>query len=157
MSPEYAMHGKFSAKSDAFSFGVLVLEILSGKKNTNYQSHQDHDLLSFAWKNWTNQTPFLILDPKLRGSYSRIEVRRCIHIALLCVQENPVDRPSMSTILLALNSYSATLALPRQPASLPRGRATPDRLKHQLDSDRSTSSTVPFSTNDSLITQVYPR
>ncbi|KAL2324337.1 hypothetical protein Fmac_023395 [Flemingia macrophylla] len=150
MSPEYAMHGKFSVKSDVFSFGVLVLEILSGKKN-NYESHQADDLLSFAWMNWTNQTPFLILDPKLRGSYSRIEVRRCVHIALLCVQENPADRPSMANIMLALNSYSVTLALPRQPASLPRGRATPDRLKHQLD------TSIPFSSTDSLITEVYPR
>lgn len=160
MSPEYAMHGKFSVKSDVFSFGVLVLEILSGKKNTSYhESHQADDLLSFAWMNWTNETPWLILDPKLRGCYSRIEVGRCVHIALLCVQENPVDRPSMANIMLALNSYSVTLALPRQPASLMRGRAAPDRLKHQLDSDRSTSSSsaIPSSTNDSLITQVYPR
>lgn len=50
MSPEYAMHGKFSEKSDVFSFGVLVLEILSGKKNTSYyRSHEDNDdLLSFV-------------------------------------------------------------------------------------------------------------
>jgi len=51
MSPEYAMHGKFSVKSDVFSFGVLVLEILSGKKNTSYyRSHEDNDddLLSFV-------------------------------------------------------------------------------------------------------------
>ncbi|KAJ1376489.1 Serine-threonine/tyrosine-protein kinase, catalytic domain [Sesbania bispinosa] len=158
MSPEYAMHGKFSVKSDVFSFGVLVLEIISGKKNTSYhQSHHEDGLLSLAWKNWTNQTPFLMLDPKLRGSYSRNEVKRCIHIALLCVQENPADRPSMATVVLVLNSYSVTLALPRQPASFLRGRATPDRLRHQLDSDQSTSSTIPLSINDSLITQVYPR
>ncbi|KAK7391012.1 hypothetical protein VNO78_19290 [Psophocarpus tetragonolobus] len=112
---------------------------------------------ALAWNNWRNQTPFLILDPKLNDSYSRNEVQRCIHIALLCVQENPVDRPSMANILLALDSYSVTLALPRQPASVTRGRTTPDRLKHQPDSDRSTSSSLPFSTNDSLITQVFPR
>ena len=49
MSPEYAMHGQFSVKSDVFSFGVLILEILSGKKNTSfYQSHGGGDLLSFV-------------------------------------------------------------------------------------------------------------
>ena len=49
MSPEYAMHGKFSVKSDVFSFGVLVLEIISGKKNTSrYRSHEDNELLSFV-------------------------------------------------------------------------------------------------------------
>ncbi|KAK7357542.1 hypothetical protein VNO80_16831 [Phaseolus coccineus] len=158
MSPEYAMHGKFSVKSDVFSFGVLVLEIISGKKNSSYyRSHDDNELLSFAWKNWIDQTPFQILDPKLRGSYSRSEVQRCIHIALLCVQENPVERPSMATIMLALNAYSVTLGLPRKPAFFVTGRATTDRLRHQLDSDQSNSSSVPFSAGDSLITQVYPR
>ncbi|XP_014514537.1 putative receptor-like protein kinase At4g00960 [Vigna radiata var. radiata] len=159
MSPEYAMHGKFSEKSDVFSFGVLVLEILSGKKNTSYyRSHEDNDdLLSFAWKNWIDRTPFQILDPKLRGSYSRNEVQRCIHIALLCVQENPVERPSMATIMLALNAYSVTLGLPRQPASLVRGRVTTERLRQQHDSDQSNSSSIPYSAADSLITQVYPR
>jgi len=49
MSPEYAMRGQFSMKSDVFSFGVLVLEIVSGKKNTDfYQSNHADDLLIFV-------------------------------------------------------------------------------------------------------------
>jgi serine/threonine protein kinase len=49
MSPEYAMHGRFSVKSDVFSFGVLILEIISGKKNNSfYQSEHDEDLLSYV-------------------------------------------------------------------------------------------------------------
>lgn len=49
MSPEYIRHGQFSAKSDVFSFGVLVLEIISGKKNSNfYQSDGAADLLSYV-------------------------------------------------------------------------------------------------------------
>ena len=49
MSPEYAMHGQFSVKSDVFSFGVLVLEILSGKRNNFFdQSHGSGDLLSYV-------------------------------------------------------------------------------------------------------------
>lgn len=43
MSPEYAVDGLFSMKSDVFSFGVLVLEIVSGKKNRGF-SHPDHSL-----------------------------------------------------------------------------------------------------------------
>ncbi|KAJ1409174.1 Serine-threonine/tyrosine-protein kinase, catalytic domain [Sesbania bispinosa] len=128
MSPEYATRGQYSVKSDVFSFGVLVLEIVSGKKNANFhQSNHTGDLLSYAWKNWTEQTPLELLDPTLRGSYSRNEVIRCIHIGLLCVQENPSYRPSMATIALMLNSYSVTLSLPRQPASFLHGR-TPNSL-----------------------------
>ncbi|XP_061367267.1 cysteine-rich receptor-like protein kinase 10, partial [Gastrolobium bilobum] len=155
MAPEYAMYGELSVKSDVFSFGVLLLEIISGTKNTSYcQSQDDDDLLSYAWKNWKNQTPFLILDPKLGDLYSRNEVQRCIHIALLCVQENPADRPSMASVVLWLNSYSVTLALPRQPASVFLGSPSPDRLRHQLYSDLSTSS---ISMNNYLITEIYPR
>lgn len=157
MSPEYAMRGQFSVKSDVFSFGVLVLEIVSGKKNTdlNQRNHTD-DLLSYAWKKWSEQTPLELLDPTLRDSYSRNEVMRCIHIGLLCVQESPYDRPSMETIALMLNSYSVTLSLPRQPPYLMRGR-TPDRIKQGLDSDQSTTCSIPWSVNEVSITEVYPR
>ncbi|KAI4298624.1 hypothetical protein L6164_032159 [Bauhinia variegata] len=158
MSPEYAMRGQYSVKSDVFSFGVLVLEIISGRKNTEfYQSQHADDLLSYAWKNWSNQTPSELLDPTVRDCYSRNEVIRCIQIGLLCVQENPADRPSMANIVLVLNSYSVTLQLPRQPASFLRGR-TPDRLRNDLESDQSSaSSAILWSVNDSSITQVYPR
>ncbi|KAK7391014.1 hypothetical protein VNO78_19292 [Psophocarpus tetragonolobus] len=163
MSPEYAMRGQFSVKSDVFSFGVLVLEIVSGRKNTDfYQSNHANDLLSYAWKCWTGQTPLEFLDPTLRGSYSRNEVNRCIHMGLLCVQENPSDRPSLATIALMLNSYSVTLSMPRQPASFLR-RNTPNRLNQgQLDSDQSTtdqftSRSIPWSVNEVSITEVCPR
>ncbi|XP_050288760.1 cysteine-rich receptor-like protein kinase 10 [Quercus robur] len=118
MSPEYAMHGQFSVKSDVYSFGVLVLEILSGNKiNSLYQSETTtKDLLSYAWEHWSNGTALELLDPTLRDSYSRNEVNQCIHIALLCVQENPADRPTMANIILMLDSYSVTLKTPQQPA-----------------------------------------
>ncbi|KAF3966156.1 hypothetical protein CMV_009725 [Castanea mollissima] len=118
MSPEYAMHGQFSVKSDVYSFGVLVLEILSGNKISSlYQSETTtKDLLSYAWEHWSNGTALELLDPTLRDSYSRNEVNQCIHIALLCVQENPADRPTMANIILMLDSYSVTLKTPQQPA-----------------------------------------
>ncbi|KAK4851124.1 hypothetical protein QYF36_012586 [Acer negundo] len=55
MSPEYATDGKFSLKSDVFSFGVLLLEIVSGKKNRGF-CHPDHhlNLLGHAWVLWNN-------------------------------------------------------------------------------------------------------
>ncbi|KAH9723199.1 cysteine-rich receptor-like protein kinase 10 [Citrus sinensis] len=58
-------------------------------------------------------TPLQLLDSNLTDLYSRDEVNRCIHVGLLCVQEDPADRPSMATIVLVLNSYSVTLPMPR--------------------------------------------
>ncbi|CAL9037326.1 unnamed protein product [Musa banksii] len=105
MAPEYAMHGHFSAKSDVFSFGVLVLEILTGRKNTgSYDSANSEDLLSYAWERWTAGRGFEILDPVLGIQFPSSDVLKCIKIGLLCVQENPVDRPKMSTVNVMLNS-----------------------------------------------------
>ena len=49
MSPEYAMHGQFSAKSDVFSFGVIMLEIISGQKINSFRNGENiEDLLSYV-------------------------------------------------------------------------------------------------------------
>ncbi|KAI3902458.1 hypothetical protein MKW92_008958 [Papaver armeniacum] len=116
MAPEYAMHGKFSVKSDVFSFGVLVLEILSGHMNCSYESDVSRDLLSHAWRHWKNGSALELLDSTIKDTCSRDEAMRCIHIGLLCVQENVADRPTMPTVLLMLNSYSVSLNLPSAPA-----------------------------------------
>ncbi|GLT54805.1 hypothetical protein SLA2020_279720 [Shorea laevis] len=111
MSPEYVIHGQFSVKSDVYSFGVLILEILSGKKNDSFCTTETVDnLLSHAWGHWRHGTSLELLDPSLRDSYSRKEVDRCIHIGLLCVQENPAERPTMASIVVMLSSYSVTLS-----------------------------------------------
>ncbi|KAF7120608.1 hypothetical protein RHSIM_Rhsim13G0160200 [Rhododendron simsii] len=157
MSPEYAMHGQFSAKSDVFSFGVLVLEIISGKKNNNfYHSNGAPDLLSFSWSLWREGTPLDLMDPTLEGSHSRNEITRCIHIALLCVQNDPDARPSMARVVLMLNSYSSTLSLPQQPGFLGRPKTGSNSFK-ELESDQSTSQSIQWSMNEASNSQLDPR
>ncbi|WZZ75877.1 hypothetical protein YC2023_087247 [Brassica napus] len=110
----YAMHGQYSMKSDVYSFGVLVLEIISGKKNSAvYQM----DETSTAGNLVTN----VLVDPAIGRNYQRNEVTRCIHIALLCVQDKPEDRPLLSTIILMLTSKTITLPKPRLPSLFPAG------------------------------------
>ncbi|KAH6831355.1 cysteine-rich RLK protein 29 [Perilla frutescens var. hirtella] len=118
MPPEYIIHGQFSIKSDVFSFGVLVLEIISGRKNSNFRSGENaEDLLTFAWKNWREGTAANVMDPLLRsGSGSMSEMVRCIHIGLLCVQENATERPTMASVVIMLSSSSISLAVPSEPA-----------------------------------------
>ncbi|XP_050288741.1 cysteine-rich receptor-like protein kinase 25 isoform X1 [Quercus robur] len=158
MSPEYAMHGEFSMKSDVYSFGVLVLEIISGKKNSDfYESEGAEDLLSYTWKQWKNGTPIELLDPTIRGSHSRNEVIRCIHIGLLCVQENPANRPTMATVVLMLDSYSVSLQLPQQPAFLLRNKANRNMPKKELQHEGFSSQSVPWSVDGEPITELYPR
>ena len=68
-----------------------------------------------AWRNWRDGTPTNVIDPSL-NKISPDEIIRCIHIGLLCVQENSADRPTMSTVVLMLNSNSFTLPVPSKPA-----------------------------------------
>uniref|UniRef100_A0A2N9J0P4 Cysteine-rich receptor-like protein kinase 10 n=1 Tax=Fagus sylvatica TaxID=28930 RepID=A0A2N9J0P4_FAGSY len=153
----YAMHGEFSVKSDVYSFGVLVLEIISGKKNSNfYESEGAEDLLSYVWIHWRDGRPLELLDPTLGDSFSRDEVMRCIHLGLLCVQEDPADRPTMAMIVLTLNSGSVTLPSPQQPAFFLRSK-TYTMLRKNLESDQSPSKSMPWSVNEVSITELDPR
>ncbi|KAG2682428.1 hypothetical protein I3760_11G190900, partial [Carya illinoinensis] len=112
MSPEYLMQGVFSIKSDVFSFGVLLLEILSGRKNTGH-------LLGYAWELWSSDKGSDIVDPLLLDDMSSMSmVLRYINIALLCVQESAADRPTMSDVVAMLNNDSTVLPYPNQPGFL---------------------------------------
>ncbi|KAL6546709.1 hypothetical protein OROMI_022430 [Orobanche minor] len=170
MAPEYAMHGQFSVKSDVFSFGVLVLEIVSGQKNNCIlRGDNVEDLLSFAWKNWRDKTAVNIVDPCLRsGSGTTSEILRCIHIALLCVQENAADRPTMASIVLMLSSSSLALAAPSEPAfymSSYYGSDTSlvqERNSRAYEYEKSSRTNIPSqsdnsSRNDATITDLHPR
>ncbi|KAL7213396.1 hypothetical protein ACSBR2_016005 [Camellia fascicularis] len=96
MAPEYAMEGQFSIKSNVFSFGVLLLEMISGKKNSGFYLYENsHSLLTF--------------------SCVTVEVSKCIHIGLLCVHEDAADRPTMSSVVVMLRSNTMTLPRPTQP------------------------------------------
>ncbi|KAK7401188.1 hypothetical protein VNO78_12509 [Psophocarpus tetragonolobus] len=125
MSPEYAMLGQFSVKSDVFSFGVIILEIISGKRNVNCSGVDFDDLLSHAWKKWKESKPLELLDPTLEHPFSEKEIRRCIQIALLCVQGNPDQRPMMATIALYFNCDPVVdlLPLPQEPAFFMCGKS----------------------------------
>ncbi|XP_059652124.1 leucine-rich repeat receptor protein kinase HPCA1-like isoform X2 [Cornus florida] len=117
MSPEYAMEGLFSIKSDVFSFGVLLLEIVSGKKNHSCcHFERPLNLIGYAWELWREYRGLELIDPTLDNLFRRNEVLRCIHVGLLCVQDNPIDRPTMSDVISMLTEETRALSTPKQPA-----------------------------------------
>ncbi|CAN6168303.1 unnamed protein product [Urochloa humidicola] len=117
MSPEYVMRGQYSTKSDVFSFGILVIEIITGQRNTGHYFHeQNEDIISIVWRHWSEGTIAEMIDDSLGRNYSETEVLKCINIALLCLQQNPVDRPTMSDVMVMLNG-DTTSSLP--PAARP--------------------------------------
>ncbi|KAJ6978901.1 G-type lectin S-receptor-like serine/threonine-protein kinase [Populus alba x Populus x berolinensis] len=121
MSPEYLMEGRFSEKSDVFSFGVLLLEIVSGRKNAHFYSNEHAlSLIGFAWKLWNEGDITCLVDPAISDPCFQVEMFRCIHIGLLCVQELAKDRPAVSTITSMLNSEIVDLPPPKKPAFVER-------------------------------------
>ncbi|CAN0924206.1 G-type lectin S-receptor-like serine/threonine-protein kinase RKS1 [Linum grandiflorum] len=117
MAPEYAYFGKFSVKSDVFSFGML-LEIVTGKrmKSRFTTDEEDRDALSligYVWELWKAERIGDIVDPSLQVSTSTL---RCIHIGLSCLEEDPVERPDMQTVVVMLNSDTTPLPLLKRPA-----------------------------------------
>jgi hypothetical protein len=169
MAPEYAMLGQFSVKSDVFSFGVLILEIVSGQKITRFHDgeniehllsyvsiyinwyipffffgesrekmtwHMHIDIFLQAWENWSGGTASNLIDPMLRGSPAP-EIIRCIHIGLLCVQQNVSDN-------------SVALPAPTQPASFMSSNVPSTKLLHLDSNSRITKYEVS-------ITELYPR
>ncbi|KAG6651692.1 hypothetical protein CIPAW_06G130400 [Carya illinoinensis] len=98
MSPEYALRGLYSVKSDVFSFGVLLLEIVSGKKNTCFYNNESLYLLSHAWELWRDGRSLELMDSTIGYPSCTSIMVRYINIGLLCVQKSPSDRPTMHDV-----------------------------------------------------------
>jgi len=117
MAPEYAMRGQLSVKVDVYSFGVLVLEIVSGRKNSDINFPDEiQSLLEWAWRLYKRGSLPNTIDSTLAETCRQEQALRCIHVALLCVQGDAGLRPIMSNVILMISSASVTLADPTKPA-----------------------------------------
>uniref|UniRef100_A0A453BDE9 Uncharacterized protein n=1 Tax=Aegilops tauschii subsp. strangulata TaxID=200361 RepID=A0A453BDE9_AEGTS len=160
MAPEYASEGLFSVKSDVFSFGVLLLEIVSGKRNSS--GHGQHygefvNLLGYAWQLWRDGRAFELVDPTLGHCSEVADIMRCVKVALLCVQDNAMDRPTMTDVTAMLGNDGVPLPDPRRPPHF-HLRVTSDDEEDGAGGSgtrtRSTHFTGSCSTNDVTISTI---
>ncbi|XP_042515746.1 probable LRR receptor-like serine/threonine-protein kinase At1g53440 isoform X2 [Macadamia integrifolia] len=111
MAPEYAMRGYLTDKADIYSFGVVALEIVSGKNNTNYMPKEDFVfLLDWAYVLQEQGNLLELVDPILGSNYSKEEALRMLELALLCTNPSPSLRPIMSAAVSMLEGKIAVKA-----------------------------------------------
>ncbi|EEC83075.1 hypothetical protein OsI_28198 [Oryza sativa Indica Group] len=102
LAPEYAMRRHLTEKVDVFAFGVVALEIVAGRSNTDNSLEESKIyLFEWAWSLYEKEQALGIVDPRLE-EFSRDEVYRVIHVALVCTQGSPYQRPPMSKVVAML-------------------------------------------------------
>ncbi|XP_031109430.1 cysteine-rich receptor-like protein kinase 2 [Ipomoea triloba] len=110
-APEYAIHGHLSEKVDIYSFGIVILEIISGRRSSDLQVEPVTEyLLQQAWKLYENNEHLGLVDSTLDpNEYEAEEVKRTLEIALVCTQSPSNIRPSMSEVVTMLSSTDASI------------------------------------------------
>uniref|UniRef100_A0A0E0ADN7 Protein kinase domain-containing protein n=1 Tax=Oryza glumipatula TaxID=40148 RepID=A0A0E0ADN7_9ORYZ len=158
IAPEYASEGRYSLKTDVFSFGVVVLEIISGRKNFIMEKQGDTvgNLIRDAWHMWRDGRLHELVDPALCDEYESPVIMRCTQVALLCAQEDPTERPTMTDVTRVLNSQSILLSDPKKPTELTDGGASTDRPSTYIGQSSKTiditiTSSAPVSTRVRII------
>ncbi|KAL0684102.1 hypothetical protein Bca4012_050950 [Brassica carinata] len=145
VSLESLLHGIFSSASDVFSFGVIVLEIVNGKRNRSFSSSIGY-LLGYAWNKYNEGNWSEIIDEKIRQDcVDSWQVLRCIEVGLLCSQYFARDRPKISLVVAQLQQETIEIQKPKHPGYYPIDegkRGIPSSSNVKGESSTSTSNTV---------------
>ncbi|KAL3615745.1 hypothetical protein CASFOL_040039 [Castilleja foliolosa] len=124
-APEYAIHGHLSEKVDIYSFGVVILEIISGRRSSDMDSASDTEFLlqeatlfCSAWKLYESGSHLKLIDESLASDeYNPEDLKKMVELALICTQSPTSSRPTMSEILvMLLSDRSAEHKAPSRPS-----------------------------------------
>ncbi|KAH8499251.1 hypothetical protein Peur_074364 [Populus x canadensis] len=134
-APDYAMTGQLTFKSDIYSFGVVLLELITGRKAIDQRKERgEQNLVAWARPLFKDRRNFsCMVDPLLQGQYPIRGLYQALAISAMCVQEQPNMRPAVSDLVMALN-YLASHKYDPQIHSVQDSRRSPSRPG--LDKDR---------------------
>ncbi|KAL8253628.1 hypothetical protein R6Q59_031849 [Mikania micrantha] len=162
MAPEYLAHGQLTEKVDVYSFGVLILEVVTGMENNRNKSAEYTDsLLSTVWKHFKQGTVEEIFDPNLMmhlypNMKFKKEALKVVHVGLLCAQEAISLRPTISAALKMLTKPDEPLPAPSNPPFIDEHTMELNSITRKLlnycDSDDGSSSIATVSHS-----HFYPR
>ncbi|KAK7386770.1 hypothetical protein VNO78_27106 [Psophocarpus tetragonolobus] len=119
MAPEYIVRGKLTEKADVYSFGVLVTEIVSGKRNSSFIMNSS-SLLQTVWSLYESNRLCEVIDPTLEAAFPAEEACQVLQIGLLCAQASAELRPSMSAVVKMINN-DLEIPRPTQPPFINSG------------------------------------
>ncbi|CAO2146377.1 unnamed protein product [Urochloa humidicola] len=117
MDPEFCRTSIISMKSDVYAFGINFLEIITAQHAIIEPLTSRLLLADYAWELWSSGRAMEMVDASLHNEPRISHIVRCVQIALLCVQANWVDRPTMSDVLMMLKCETMSLPAPRPPAN----------------------------------------
>ncbi|XP_068641941.1 inactive protein kinase SELMODRAFT_444075-like [Aristolochia californica] len=128
LAPEYTRTGQITEKADVYAFGVLLMELLSGRRAIDLSRSQGQQYLP-EWGRPLLSRKMInkIMDPRLEGNYVRNEALSMMHAASFCISQDPKDRPRISKVLRMLEGDMPTEARRPPPAPV-RSRDTSGRL-----------------------------
>ncbi|KAH6800213.1 Protein kinase superfamily protein [Perilla frutescens var. hirtella] len=137
-APEYAMSGKLTLKSDIYSFGVVLLELITGRKAIDCtKAPGEQNLVMWSRPFLKDPRKFvLIVDPLLEGRFSARSLNQAIAITAMCLQEQASFRPLISDIVIALEYLASQAQDSRRARTHSRASSSPSQLEARADSRR---------------------
>uniref|UniRef100_A0A0E0L0A3 non-specific serine/threonine protein kinase n=1 Tax=Oryza punctata TaxID=4537 RepID=A0A0E0L0A3_ORYPU len=149
LAPEYAMRGHLTQKTDVFAFGVVMLETVAGRSNTNNSLEESKVyLLEWAWDQYEKEQALRILDPSLNG-FNKDEAFRVIRVALHCTQGSPHQRPPMSKVVAMLTGEVEVPEVVTKPSYITEWQMM-DGNRSYVTSSYSGSTTHEFSRQNEI-------
>ncbi|KAL2636103.1 hypothetical protein R1flu_007582 [Riccia fluitans] len=105
LDPEYFAHSKLTQKSDVFSFGVVLLEMICGRLPNlqKFTDPREHNLVEWARGQMNSNNLEAIIDPHIRGTYNRESMWKLAELAMNCVEPYGVNRPNMTQVVRELS------------------------------------------------------
>ncbi|XP_047154955.1 L-type lectin-domain containing receptor kinase S.4-like [Vigna umbellata] len=100
LAPELTRTGKPTTSSDVYAFGVLLLEVVCGRRPIEVKAlPEELVLVDWVWERWRMGAPLAVVDPRLGGAFDEVEVLVVIKVGLYCSAEAPEKRPSMRQVV----------------------------------------------------------
>ncbi|XP_074569113.1 putative serine/threonine-protein kinase [Curcuma longa] len=163
LAPEYALQGQLTKKADIYSFGVVLLEIISGRSNSRSFSERGKPLVEWVWKLFEEKRVIEVVDPALKD-YHHEEVLRYIKVALFCTQAASVRRPTMLQVLdmlskpVQINDKEITQpGYMEDSGKFVKGSGATTSTSSQSKFSTRIDTTIPFSSSQATCTEISPR